>query len=52
MISFLIRTVIQCLIGWILIQYVPAWLRLRGVVATIIRVIGVLVILSALLAWL
>ena len=47
----LIHTAIRILIGWILIDKVPAWLGLTGIIAMIIKVIGVLIILSALLAW-
>ncbi len=47
----LIHTAIRILIGWILIDKVPAWLGLSGIIAMIIKVIGVLIILSALLAW-
>lgn len=51
-ISHIITTLVQCLIGIVLIEYVPAWLNLKGAVATIVKVIGVLVIIGALLAWL
>ncbi len=51
MIHALISTAVRILIGWILIDKVPAWLGLRGFIATLIKVIGVLIILSALLAW-
>lgn len=47
----LIHTAIRILIGWILIDKVPSWLGLSGIIAMIIKVIGVLIILSALLAW-
>lgn len=47
----IISTLVQCLIGWLLISRVPGWLRISGLFATVIRVIGVLVILRALLAW-
>lgn len=51
MLSALISTAIRVLIGWILIDKVPMWLNLSGIIATIIKVIGVLIIISALLAW-
>lgn len=51
MISVLIHTAIRIVIGWLLIDRVPAWLNLHGIIATIIKVIGVLIIISALLAW-
>lgn len=51
MISALISTAVRILIGWILIDKVPDWLNLSGIIATIIKVIGVLIIISALLAW-
>lgn len=51
MVSLIISTVVQCLIGWILIEKVPSWLGIRGVFATVLKVIGVLIIIFALLAW-
>lgn len=51
MISALISTAIKILIGWIVLDKVPAWLNLRGIIATIIKVIGILIIISALLDW-
>lgn len=51
MIDALIHTAIRILIGWLLIDRVPAWLNIRGIVATILKVIGVLIIISALLYW-
>lgn len=50
-ISQLIGTIIQCLLGWLLIEKVPGWLRISGVFALIVRIIGVLIIIRALLAW-
>lgn len=50
-IEHLIGTAIECLIGWLLIEKVPAWLKIRGVFATIVKIIGVLIILRALIAW-
>lgn len=50
-VSALISTVVKILIGWILIDKVPSWLNLSGIIATIIKVIGVLIIISALLDW-
>lgn len=47
----LIHTAIRILIGWILIDRVPVWLGLSGIIAMIIKVISVLIILSALFAW-
>ncbi len=49
--SNIISTLVRILIGWLLIDKVPAWLNLNGIFAMIIKVIGVIVILSALLAW-
>lgn len=51
MIDALIHTAVRILIGWLLIDKVPAWLNIRGIVATILKVIGVLIIISALLYW-
>ena len=51
MINALIHTAVRIIIGWLLIERVPAWLNIRGIVATILKVIGVLVIISALLDW-
>lgn len=50
-VSALISTAIRIIIGWLLIDRVPAWFGLSGIIATIIKVIGVLIIISALLAW-
>ena len=50
-ISQIISTLIQCLVGWLLIEKVPAWLKISGVFATIIKIIGILIILRALIAW-
>lgn len=52
MINALIHTAIRILIGWLLIERVPVWLNVRGIIATILKVIGVLIIISALLDWL
>lgn len=51
MINALIHTAVRILIGWLLIEKVPAWLNIRGIVATILKVIGVLIIISVLLDW-
>lgn len=51
MINALIHTAVRILIGWLLIEKVPAWLNIRGIVASILKVIGVLIIISALLDW-
>lgn len=47
----LISTIVEIIIGWILIQRVPYWLDLRGIIATIVKVIGVLIIIGAILSW-
>lgn len=51
MINALIHTAVRILIGWLLIDRVQAWLNIRGIIATILRIIGVLIIISALLDW-
>lgn len=51
MINALIHTAVRILIGWLLIERVPAWLNIRGIVATMLKIIGVLIIISALLDW-
>lgn len=48
-IDHLICTVIRVLIGWILIDKVPYWLGLGRKLTTITKIIGVLIIISALL---
>lgn len=48
-ISLIISTLIQCLIGWLCIEKVPGWIKISGFFATIIRIIGVLIIIRALL---
>lgn len=50
-ISHLIQTAILCLLGIILIEYVPSWLNIKGGFAMILKVIGVLIIIAALLSW-
>ena len=50
-ISLLISTAVKILIGWILIDRVPSWLNLRGIIATNIKLNGVFIIISALLDW-
>ncbi len=52
MLGLLIRTLVQCVIGWLLIDRVPSWLGLTGFIATIVKIIGVLIIIYALLSWL
>lgn len=37
MIDALIHTAVRILIGWLLIDRVPAWLNIRGIVATNIK---------------
>lgn len=51
MINALIHAAVRILIGWLLIEKVPAWLNIRGIIATILKIIGVLIIISALLDW-
>lgn len=51
MVNLFISTAARILIGWILIDKVPAWLELTGTISKIVKVIGVLIIISALLAW-
>lgn len=51
MINALIHTAMRILIGWLLIERVPVWLNIRGIIATILKAIGVLIIISALLDW-
>lgn len=50
-INALIHTAVRILIGWLLIDRIPAWLNIRGIIATILKIIGVLIIISALLDW-
>lgn len=51
MINALIHTAVRLIIGWLLIERIPAWLNIRGIAATILKIIGVLIIISALLDW-
>lgn len=51
MINALIHTAVRILIGWLLIERIPMWLNIRGIIATILKIIGVLIIISALLDW-
>lgn len=48
-IDHLISAIIRVLIGWILIDKVPYWLGLSRTFTTVIKIIGVLIIISALL---
>lgn len=47
----MISLLIQCLLGWLLIDKIPAWLGITGTFALIIRIIGVLIIIRALLTF-
>lgn len=49
MISILFHTAIKILIGWLLVTKVPYWLGLSRTFTTVIKIIGVLIIISALL---
>ena len=51
MIGHIISTLVEILIGYILIQRVSEWLNLRGFIAIIVKVIGILVIIGALISW-
>lgn len=50
-ISKIISTLVYCLIGWILIEKVPYWLNIKGFLATIVKIIGVLIIIYSLTTW-
>ncbi len=52
LISALIRTIVKILIGWLVVEKVPSWFNLKGTVSTVVKVLGVLIIISALLDWL
>lgn len=47
--SVLLYVAARIIIGWILIDKVPVWLNLDGIIEKIVKVIGVLMIISALL---
>lgn len=49
-VSSLISAAVQCIIGWLFIDRIPAWLKIRGIVATILRILGVIIIIAALLS--
>lgn len=51
MIGHLISTAVSILVGWIVLDMVPRWLGLTGVVSTIVKVVGVIIIIGALLSW-
>ena len=51
MISDLIGTLIQCLIGYLFIAYIPKWLNVSGTFETVLKIIGILISLRALFAW-
>lgn len=48
-VNILISMAVQVLIGWIVLDKVPSWLNLRGIISTIIKIFGILIIISALL---
>lgn len=50
-ISALTSTAIKILVGWIILEKIPLWLNLQGIVSKIIKAIGIFVIISALLEW-
>lgn len=52
MVDSLIHTAVKILIGWILIDRVPVWLNLKGILALIVKIVGVLIIISSLIDWL
>ncbi len=47
----IIRTIVLLIIGWLLIDRVPDWLRLNKTIALIPKVAGVAVVIYALLEW-
>lgn len=47
--SVLLYVAVRIIIGWILIDKVPVWLNLDGIIEKIVKVIGVLMIISTLL---
>ena len=49
MISALFHAAFKIFIGWLLITKVPSWLGLGRNFTTVIKIIGVLIIISALL---
>lgn len=40
---------IQCLIGYLFIDQIPKWLHVSGTIALILRIIGVVIIVRALI---
>ena len=48
----IIGLLIQCLIGYLFIEQIPKWLRLSGIIAVILRIIGVVIIIRALIYFL
>lgn len=47
----ILSTAVCILIGWLLIEKVSKWIGVRGRTAKIIKVVGVVVIIGSLLAW-
>ncbi len=47
----IIATIAQLVLGYIFIEYVPGWLHLKSFFTTISRIIGVVIIISAILHW-
>ena len=46
----IVDAAIQVLIGWIMVVKIPVWLKLKGKVSMIVKVIGVLIIIFGLLS--
>lgn len=48
-ISKIVSLLTQCLIAWLFIIKIPIWLKLKGLIATIVKIIGILILLNAIL---
>lgn len=51
LVRMIISTLIQCLVGWIFIKKIPEWINMPDLFATILKIIGVIIIIRALIAW-
>lgn len=49
MVSSLVSLAVTVIIAWLLFEKVPEWFGIRGVFATILKVIAVIIVISALL---
>lgn len=47
--GYLIGILVRLVIGWLFITKIPEWVKATGILASIIRLVGVLIIISIIL---